>query len=130
MLMMVEPLQKAIHAAKSAAPGKPQVLPPLPTGKAPEPGSSRRDFSKQNVILVAGRYEGIDERLLKLEMDEEWSIGDYVLSGGELAAMTMIDVVTRLIPSALGHADSVAEDSLSSGLLKYPQYTRPENWTV
>ncbi|HLB57877.1 MAG TPA: tRNA (guanosine(37)-N1)-methyltransferase TrmD, partial [Gammaproteobacteria bacterium] len=81
---------------------------------------------KKSIILIAGRYEGIDERLLTLEVDEEWSVGDYILSGGELAAMTMIDVISRLVPGVLGHEDSAAEDSLSSGLLKYPQYTRPE----
>ena len=75
------------------------------------------------MILIAGRYEGIDERIIDLEHAEEWSIGDYILSGGELAAMTMIDVITRLIPGAVGHEDSVPLDSLSSGLLKYPQYT-------
>jgi tRNA (guanine37-N1)-methyltransferase len=78
-------------------------------------------------ILVAGRYEGIDERLLELEIDEEWSVGDFVLSGGELAAMTIIDVATRLIPGALGSENSATEDSLSGGLLKYSQYTRPES---
>lgn len=127
MLMMVEPLRAAIHAAKKAAPATPKVLHLSPQGRRLDQDAAAEILAKQQVILVAGRYEGIDERLLTLEMDEEWSIGDFVLSGGELAAMTMIDVVTRLIPGALGHEDSVAKDSLSTGLLKYPQYTRPEN---
>jgi tRNA (guanine37-N1)-methyltransferase len=126
MLMMVQPLQAAIQAARKAAPAKPWVVHLSPQGRRLDQDAAVELLAKQNVILVAGRYEGIDERLLSLEMDEEWSIGDYILSGGELAAMTMIDVVTRLIPGAVGSEDSVTKDSLSSGLLKYPQYTRPE----
>ena len=76
-------------------------------------------------ILVAGRYEGIDERLIEHEVDEEWSIGDYVLSGGELAAMVVMDAVIRLLPGALGHAQSAAQDSHTDGLLDCPHYTRP-----
>ena len=77
-------------------------------------------------MLIAGRYEGIDERFLETEVDEEWSIGDYVLSGGELPAMVLLDSVIRLLPNALGHKDSAAEASFSEGLLDYPHYTRPE----
>jgi tRNA (guanine37-N1)-methyltransferase len=128
MIMMAEPLQAAIHAAKAVAPKKPTVVHLSPQGKHFNQETAAEFLSKESVILIAGRYEGIDERLLELEVDEEWSIGDYILSGGELAAMAMIDVTTRLIPSALGHEDSVPQDSLSSGLLKYPQYTRPENY--
>lgn len=133
MIMMAEPLQKAIHAAKQKAEEnvskeKPVVIHLSPQGKQFNQDTAVELLAKRNVILVSGRYEGIDERLLSLEIDEEWSVGDYVLSGGELAAMTMIDVVTRLIPGALGHEDSVAEDSLSSGLLKHAQYTRPETF--
>jgi len=127
MIMMVQPLQAAIHAAKQSAPAKPLVIHLSPQGKHLTQAGAEELLAKKNVLLVAGRYEGIDERLLQTEVDEEWSVGDYILSGGELAAMTMIDVVTRLIPGALGHEDSVAQDSLSSGLLKYPQYTRPES---
>jgi tRNA (guanine37-N1)-methyltransferase len=79
-----------------------------------------------HLILVAGRYEGIDERFIVAEVDEEWSIGDYVLSGGELAAMVIIDAITRLLPGALGDAQSAQQDSFSNGLLDYPHYTRPE----
>lgn len=79
-----------------------------------------------SVVLVAGRYEGIDERIIELAVDEEWSMGDYVLSGGELPAMTVIDAVARLIPGVLGHALSAHEDSFTDGLLDCPHYTRPE----
>jgi len=126
MVMMAQPLQDAIHAAKIAAPKKPVVIHLSPQGKRFEQGAAEEMLKKESLVLIAGRYEGIDERLLQLEVDEEWSIGDYVLSGGELAAMVMIDTITRLIPGALGHESSAKEDSLSSGLLKHPQYTRPE----
>ncbi len=130
MVMMAPPLQDAIRAAKQAAPQniKPVVIHLSPQGKCFNQAAAETLLKKENLILVAGRYEGIDERLLTTEVDEEWSVGDYVLSGGELAAMTMIDVMTRLLPGALGHEDSAAEDSISSGLLKYPQYTRPDNF--
>jgi len=127
MVMMTQPLQDAIHAAKKAAPQKATVIHLSPQGKRFDQPAAENMLHKENLIFIAGRYEGIDERLLELEADEEWSIGDYVLSGGELAAMTIIDAVTRLIPGALGHEDSAAQDSLSSGLLEYPQYTRPES---
>ena len=128
MVMMAQPLQDAICAAKQAAPKLPTVIHLTPQGKQFDQQAAVDLLAKESVILIAGRYEGIDERLLELEVDEEWSIGDFVLSGGELAAMTMIDVITRLIPGALGHEDSVAQDSITSGLLKYPQYTRPESF--
>jgi tRNA (guanine37-N1)-methyltransferase len=80
------------------------------------------------VILLGGRYEGIDERLIQREVDEEWSLGDYVISGGELAAMVCIDAMTRLIPGALGHDESAQQDSFSAGLLDCPHYTRPEEY--
>lgn len=128
MVMMVQPLQDAIQAAKQAAPRKPVVIHLSPQGKHFNQAAAEEMLKKESFILIAGRYEGIDERLIQLEVDEEWSIGDYVLSGGEIAALTIIDAVTRLIPGALGHEDSATEDSLSSGLLKYPQYTRPENF--
>jgi len=82
--------------------------------------------SRTGLILVAGRYEGIDERIVEAEIDEEWSLGDYVLSGGELAAMVIVDCVTRLIPGALGDADSAEQDSYVDGLLDCPHFTRPE----
>jgi tRNA (guanine37-N1)-methyltransferase len=128
MLMMTQPLQAAITAAKNAATAKPVVISLSPQGKCFSQAAAVEMREKKNIVFVAGRYEGIDERLLVTEIDEEWSVGDYVLSGGELAAMAIIDVITRLIPGALGHEDSVAQDSLSSGLLKHPQYTRPDKY--
>lgn len=128
MVMMAEPLQKAIQAAKLAAPVAPTVIHLSPQGKPFNQAAAEAFLKKESIVLLSGRYEGIDDRLLQLEVDEEWSIGDYVLSGGELAAMTMIDVVTRLIPGALGDEESVTQDSLTSGLLKYPQYTRPDSF--
>ncbi len=125
MLMSPQPLQDAIHAAKRAAPKTPRVIHLTPQGKRFDQSAAAELLNKESLILIAGRYEGIDERLLMLEVDEEWSIGDFILSGGEIAALTMIDVITRLIPGALGHDESASLDSLSSGLLKYPQYTRP-----
>lgn len=126
MVMMVQPIKSAIDAAREFAPKQPWVIHLSPQGKQFNQQAAEELLSKGSVVLIAGRYEGIDERLVQQEVDEEYSIGDYVLSGGELAAMTIIDVTTRLIPGALGHEESVAQDSLSSGLLKYPQYTRPE----
>jgi tRNA (guanine37-N1)-methyltransferase len=79
----------------------------------------------ESIIFLAGRYEGVDERLIKREIDEEWSIGDYILTGGELAAMVMIDTMARFLPEVVGDQESVRQDSLSAGLLKYDQYTRP-----
>jgi tRNA (guanine37-N1)-methyltransferase len=128
MVMMAEPLQAAIQTAKKAAPQKPTVIYLSPQGRQFDQEAAVELVAKQSLILVAGRYEGVDERLLKQEIDEEWSVGDYILTGGELGAMIMIDVMTRLIPGAVGDQDSVSQDSLTSGLLKYPQYTRPENF--
>jgi tRNA (guanine37-N1)-methyltransferase len=81
--------------------------------------------SKQSLLFIAGRYEGIDERIIDRYVDEEWSIGDFVLSGGELAAMVFIDAILRLLPGSLGHAGSAQQDSFMNGLLDYPHYTRP-----
>jgi tRNA (guanine37-N1)-methyltransferase len=127
MVMMAQPLQAALKAAQDVAPLKPVVIHLSPQGRLFNQEAAAKMLTQRSLILIAGRYEGIDERLLAAAVDEEWSVGDYVLSGGELAAMTMIDAITRLVPGALGHEDSAAQDSLSSGLLKYPQYTRPEN---
>lgn len=126
MVMLAEPLQAAIHAAKHAAPTPPTIIYLSPQGKRLDQTSSLELAGKKSLVLLAGRYEGIDERIIEQEIDEEWSIGDYILSGGELAAMVMIDVLTRLIPGTIGDETSVSSDSLSTGLLKYPQYTRPE----
>jgi len=126
MVMMAEPLQAAIHAAKQAAPVKPTVIYLSPQGRQFNQEAAVELAEKKAVILLAGRYEGIDERIIEQEIDEEWSIGDYILTGGELAAMVMIDAATRLIPGTVVDQNSVSQDSLTRGLLKYPQYTRPE----
>lgn len=126
MVMMAQPLTDAISAAKKSASATPRVIHLTPQGKRFDQRQAETMQHHENVLLIAGRYEGIDERLILREVDEEWSVGDYVLSGGELAAMVIIDAVTRLIPGALGHEDSASNDSLSSGLLEYPHYTRPE----
>lgn len=126
MVMMAEPLRAAIHAAKQAAPQTPTVIYLSPQGRLLDQEGVAEITAKQNVILIAGRYEGIDERIIEQEVDEEWSIGDYILTGGELAAMVTIDAVSRLIPGTVGDQDSVMQDSLTTGLLKYAQYTRPE----
>lgn len=127
MVMMVEPLRQAIQTAKAASPQAARVIYLSPQGRLLDQTALLELSKRERIILVCGRYEGVDERLIRAEVDEEWSIGDYVLSGGELAAMVMIDGVTRLLPGALGHEDSASEDSFMQGLLDYPHYTRPEH---
>ena len=126
MVMMVEPLRAAIHKARENAPDGTPVIHLSPQGRVLDQAGLRELANLPGLILVASRYEGVDERLIEAEIDQEWSIGDYVLSGGELAAMVTIDAMIRLIPGALGHEDSAAQDSFSDGLLDYPHYTRPE----
>lgn len=129
MVMMAEPLQSAIHAAKKASlENDPCLIYLSPQGRTFDQDAAREMASRKSIIFLSGRYEGIDERIIEEEVDEEWSIGDYILTGGELAAMVMIDAIARLIPGTVGDENSVLEDSLTSGLLKYPQYTRPENF--
>ena len=98
-----------------------------PQGKTLTQRGVKQLSENESVILVAGRYEGIDERVIEAEIDEEWSVGDYILSGGELPAMILMDAVARLVPGVLGHAQSAEQDSFSDGLLDCPHYTRPEN---
>lgn len=126
MVMQVEPLRQAIRAAKNAAKGPTKVIYLSPQGRRLEQTDIRVAAEAERLIFVAGRYEGIDERLITLEVDEEWSIGDYVLSGGELAIMVVIDALTRWLPGALGHEESANSDSFIGGLLDCPHYTRPE----
>ncbi len=125
MVMMVQPLRDAIRAARSAAPNS-KVIYLSPQGRRLDQAAVREMAGREGMILVAGRYEGIDQRLIDSEIDEEWSIGDYVLSGGELAAMVVMDAVTRLLPGVLGHEQSAEQDSFTAGLLDHPHYTRPE----
>lgn len=128
MVMMVQPLRDAIAEAKVWAGSEAKVIYLSPQGRTLDQAGVVQLSGYNNMILIAGRYEGIDERLLDTVIDEEWSIGDYVLSGGELPAMVLIDAVTRLIPGALGHALSAEQDSFTAGLLDCPHYTRPEEF--
>lgn len=127
MLMMVQPLRDAIHAAKQAMNSESvKVIYLSPQGRKLNQSGVTQLAQAQDLILVAGRYEGIDERLIQAEIDEEWSVGDYVLSGGELPAMTLIDAVARFVPGVLGDMASAEQDSFTEGLLDHPHYTRPE----
>ncbi len=126
MFMMVQPLRDAIHAAREAAPGDAKVIYLSPQGRKLDQQGVEELATNQNMILICGRYEGIDERVIESEVDEEWSIGDFVMTGGEIPAMTLIDSVSRFIPGVLGDFASAEEDSFSDGLLDCPHYTRPE----
>ncbi len=128
MVMMVEPLRKAIAAAREWAGQDALVVYLSPQGRVLNQQAVNSFAKQQSLILIAGRYEGIDERLIQLEVDEEWSIGDYVLSGGELPAMVLVDALIRQLPGALGHQDSADQDSFADGLLDCPHYTRPEDY--
>lgn len=137
MVMMIDPLREAIADAKdwiasnseSATESAAATVVYLsPQGRVLDQQGVKTLVAHQNLILVTGRYEGIDERLIQLEVDEEWSIGDYVLSGGELPAMVMLDTMIRQLPGALGHEDSADQDSFAEGLLDCPHYTRPEQY--
>lgn len=126
MVMMYEPVRSAIAAARDAVGGASRTVHLSPQGSRIDQDDIARLARGVPLVLLCGRYEGIDERLLDAEVDEELSLGDYVLSGGELAAMVVIDAMTRLIPGALGHEDSAGADSFSNGLLDCPHFTRPE----
>jgi len=130
MLMKVDTLRAAIFAARERAQKAtgqvPTVIYLSPQGRKLDQQGVQALASAGPLVVVAGRYEGIDERVVESDIDEEWSIGDYVLSGGELPAMVLIDAAARLIPGVLGHQDSAVEDSFNDGLLDCPHYTRPE----
>ncbi|RDB44926.1 tRNA (guanosine(37)-N1)-methyltransferase TrmD [Halomonas sp. DQ26W] len=130
MLMKVDTLRAAIHAACDRAVAaigqRPRVIYLSPQGRRLDQQGAHELASGPPLVVVAGRYEGIDERVVESDIDEEWSIGDYVLSGGELPAMVLIDAAARLVPGVLGHQDSAVEDSFNEGLLDCPHYTRPE----
>jgi len=126
MVMQVQPLRDAIRAAVTKMGTETRVIYLTPQGRRLDQAGVRILLESKALALVAGRYEGIDERLIERDIDEEWSIGDYVLSGGELAAMVIIDALARQLPGTLGHEASAAEDSFYAGLLDYPHYTRPE----
>ena len=126
MVMRPEPIVRAIVAAKADAEVPARVIYLSPQGRPLDHAGVVELTGRSRLILLAGRYEGVDERALESEIDEEWSIGDYVLSGGELPAMVLIDAIVRQLPGALGDEDSAEEDSFVGGLLDCPHYTRPE----
>lgn len=127
MVMKVEPLAAAVeHARGNNGPGK--VLLMSPQGKQFNQAQAQRFAMESHLILVCGRYEGVDERFRATYVDEEVSIGDFILTGGELAAMVIVDAVTRLLPGVLGCSDSAEKDTFSRNLLKHPQFTRPRVW--
>lgn len=126
MLMMVQPLRDAIHEAKKTAPGKTKVIYLSPQGRKLDQQGVEELATNENLLLICGRYEGVDERIIQSEVDEEWSIGDFVMTGGEIPAMTLIDSVSRFVPGVLGDFASAEEDSFANGLLDCPHYTRPE----
>lgn len=127
MLMKTEPLEQAVMAAKAAMPSA-KVIYLTPQGRVLDQAAINRLAREEALILLCGRYEGIDERVIESQVDEEWSLGDFVLSGGEVAAMACLDAMIRLQPGALGHEDSAEEDSFMQGLLDCPHYTRPEHY--
>jgi len=126
MVMKYEPLYQAIADARSRAPAGVPVIAMSPQGRPFDQAAAVRMAQLPGMVLLAGRYEGIDERLIDACVDEEWSLGDFVLSGGEIAAMAVIDAVVRLLPGVLGDDESALQDSFSEGLLDCPHYTRPE----
>ncbi|MBT6276023.1 MAG: tRNA (guanosine(37)-N1)-methyltransferase TrmD [Chromatiales bacterium] len=126
MVMMVDPLRRAIGAARASLGDSSRVIYLSPQGRPISQDRVASLAAGDPVVLVCGRYEGIDERLIALEVDEELSMGDFVVSGGELPAMALIDAMTRLQPGALGHCSSAVEDSFVDDLLDCPHFTRPE----
>jgi len=125
MVMQVKPLRATIKQAVGNLGADTKVIYLSPQGRRLDQAGIETLLSYKSLLLVAGRYEGIDERIIEHDIDEQWSIGDYVLSGGELAAMVIIDALTRQLPGALGNQLSAAEDSFVNGLLDHPHYTRP-----
>ena len=126
MVMKYEPLAAAVQAAREKLPQGCPLIYLSPPGKVFDQAIARRLAELPGMVLLAGRYEGIDERFIESQVDEELSLGDFVLSGGEIAAMAVIDAVVRLLPGVLGDDESAAQDSFMEGLLDYPHYTRPE----
>jgi tRNA (guanine37-N1)-methyltransferase len=126
MVMKVEPLRRTIDQARAADDRPARVGYLSPQGRRLDQRAVQELAARPRMILVCGRYEGIDERLIDQVVDEEWSIGDYVLSGGEPAAAVLVDAVTRMLPGTLGKGESAEQDSFMDGLLDCPHYTRPE----
>jgi tRNA (guanine37-N1)-methyltransferase len=126
MVMQVQPIRDAVQAAKETLGKTAPVIYLSPQGQQLTQAHVKKLAACEQMILISGRYEGIDERLTDVCIDEEYSIGDYILTGGELPSMVLIDAMMRLLPGALGHEDSAGQDSFAEGLLDYPHYTRPE----
>lgn len=126
MVMKYAPLSQAIDQARADAPDGAPVIALSPQGRPFDQAGARHLAALPGFVLLAGRYEGIDERLIEAQVDEELSLGDFVLSGGEIPALAVIDAVIRLLPGALGDAESAQQDSFGEGLLDCPHYTRPE----
>ncbi|MEE9354338.1 MAG: tRNA (guanosine(37)-N1)-methyltransferase TrmD [Methylococcaceae bacterium] len=128
MVMMIKPLLQAMVAVKAGHEGTVKTVFLSPQGRKVDQQLINQATLDDRLILIAGRYEGVDQRFIDQEVDEEWSIGDYVISGGELAVLVVIDAITRLLPGVLGDAESAAQDSYMNGLLDCPHYTRPDNF--
>ncbi|MBN2690214.1 MAG: tRNA (guanosine(37)-N1)-methyltransferase TrmD [Gammaproteobacteria bacterium] len=128
MVMMVEPLHKTVEAIKSSCKNKSKVIHLSPRGRVFNQKLADKLAKEEHLILIATRYEGVDQRFIDMDVDEEISVGDYVVSGGDIPIMLLIDAVTRLLPGALGNEDSALQDSFSGGLLDCPHYTRPEKF--
>ena len=132
MVMMAEPLEAAIGAARArqreAGVGRPRVVLMSPQGERLDEKLVNELLAEEGLVVIAGRYEGVDERVIGRSVDREISIGDYVTSGGDLPAMVLIDCIVRKLPGVLNDAESAAQDSFSAGLLDWPHYTRPEEW--
>lgn len=126
MVMKYQPLHDAVESAKQASSEPAKVVYLSPQGKPINQALLSEACAVSQLILIAGRYEGVDERFVSKDCDDEWSVGDYVISGGELAALIVIDAITRLLPGVLGHEGSALQDSHMNGLLDYPHFTRPE----
>jgi tRNA (guanine37-N1)-methyltransferase len=126
MVLMVEPMRSALRAAVALLPPGTRRVYLGADGRRFEQSMARAACGWPGLVLVAGRYEGLDERFIEREIDEEWSIGDYVLSGGELPALVVIDAIVRLLPGALGSEESALQESFSDGLVDWPHYTRPQ----
>jgi tRNA (guanine37-N1)-methyltransferase len=124
MLMKVEPLSACIEAVKVQSPES-KVIMTSPQGRRLTHKVASELAGQKGIIIICGRYEGVDERIRQLYVDDDISIGDFVLTGGEIAAMTIVDATTRLIPGVLGSGESAETDSFADGMLEYPQYTRP-----
>lgn len=125
MVLQAQPLIDATRYAKSKIKNS-KCIYLSPKGKRIDQAVITDTAINDNLIIIAGRYEGVDQRFIDIEVDEEWSIGDYILSGGEVAACVLIDAIARMIPGVLGHEDSNKDESFSNGYLEYPHYTRPE----